>query len=253
MMAGPSLSGKNLVSEAKELESWPDELLQTQLSNPTGLASPWLIATEVERRSAFRQDYNQQATEPPQSTVIQDILAQSAGIQQQPAPPVPQGMQGPMPGGIGSVPGMGAPPSMQGPAPGGSLDSSAMSAGGGMANGGLIRGFADNRGIVSARSWDPTPEEVEKARREMERRAKDAKVGSLTAGPDPSTAGDLLKWIGENPEVVGTAALLTPWGRIGGGLGRGAMWGAGKAKQLPALYRSARGVVGYCRRETLGK
>jgi hypothetical protein len=180
---------------SKELQGWPEEALAQAAQDPNGQVPQILAMIELERRS-------ESPVQAPDSTVLQDLLAETQGMQQQGAPQLPPGMGGPA-GGLGTMAPPGMPQMSQGPPgmppgmPPGSGLSSGMPPQGppGMAAGGLIRGFQDgsrgepvyasNPGVMGSARMKPGYN-VSK-REEIKRQIK--KLVELSKRVDPSKRG----------------------------------------------------------------
>ena len=144
---------------SKELQGWPEEALAQAAQDPNPNAQPPQIFAmiELERRS-------ESPVQAPNSTVLQDLLAETQGMQQQGAPQLPPGMGGPA-GGLGTMAPPGMPQMSQGPPgmppgmPPGSGLSSGMPPQGppGMAAGGLIRGFQHGGSVAKGQRYWQRP------------------------------------------------------------------------------------------------
>src|ERR1700754_4009102 len=72
----------NLVEVSERLKGMPDQFLQQEAQNPSGIAPPFLVLSEMSRRASLRK----QPATPPTTTVYDDLVAQGT-------PPMPAGMQ----------------------------------------------------------------------------------------------------------------------------------------------------------------
>jgi hypothetical protein len=62
----------DLIQVAQDLKNAPDQWLAQQMQNPTGVAPPWLIASEVQRREQLRSGASK--AQQPTSSVSQDLI-----------------------------------------------------------------------------------------------------------------------------------------------------------------------------------
>lgn len=69
----------NLVAQANQLKSLPDEYLAQQLQHPDGQFPPYLVMTELQNRTRVRQQSQaEEGASQPATTVAQELMAQSA-------------------------------------------------------------------------------------------------------------------------------------------------------------------------------
>lgn len=112
-----------------ELRGLPDQALQQELQQPSGMVPSYLVLAEAQRRALMRQAAQKQQQQPGQSsTVLQDVVKNM--MAQQPPPGIaPAGMAPPRTGGMPQPsqmptpqPQQGAPPPPQAMARGGRFD-----------------------------------------------------------------------------------------------------------------------------------
>ena len=100
------MSIKNIIQQENDLQEMSTQSLANYLNNPTGQYNPYLVAGELQRKEAFAQ---RQAIEPPQGTVVDELVSQAMpmggmpGPQPMPGPPM-GGMPPPSQAGISSIP-----------------------------------------------------------------------------------------------------------------------------------------------------
>ena len=100
------MSIKNIIQQENDLQEMSTQSLANYLNNPTGQYNPYLVAGELQRKEAFAQ---RQAIEPPQGTVIDELVEKAMpmggmpGPQPMPGPPM-GGMPPPSQAGISSIP-----------------------------------------------------------------------------------------------------------------------------------------------------
>jgi hypothetical protein len=100
------MSIKNIIQQENDLQEMSAQSLANYLNNPTGQYNPYLVAGELQRKEAFAQ---RQAIEPPQGTVVDELVSQAMpmggmpGPQPMPGPPM-GGMPPPSQAGISSIP-----------------------------------------------------------------------------------------------------------------------------------------------------
>lgn len=131
----------NLIEMSEQMKAVPDQWLESQIQNPSGMVPPYLVLSELNRRKSLRSKMAQAPT----STVAQDVVGAQQPAppgmatpdtlsNQQPQPQLPQsapaGVPNPMAGGLAAS----APPKpMAPPAP-------QRMAGGGLVGGGFVEG-----------------------------------------------------------------------------------------------------------------
>ena len=112
----------NLIQMSEQLKAVPDEWLEGQVQNPSGMVPPYLALSELNRRKSLRS----RMAQPPSTTVAEDVMRPQqsappgmastdvlASRQQMPQPPLTPrpGLPSPQPGGLAAM----APPAPQGP------------------------------------------------------------------------------------------------------------------------------------------
>lgn len=98
----------NLIEQQNVLKGLTDESLQAELTQPSGSAPPFLIATEVSRRKAARERYEGAKAKAPATTVMEDLMG--ARLPQQAAPGGFAGAVPAMPTGLeAALPDIGVP------------------------------------------------------------------------------------------------------------------------------------------------
>ena len=100
------MSIKNIIQQENDLQEMSTQSLANYLNNPTGQYNPYLVAGELQRKEAFAQ---RQAIEPPQGTVIDELVEKAMPMGGMPGPqPMPGPPMGSMPppsqAGISSIP-----------------------------------------------------------------------------------------------------------------------------------------------------
>jgi hypothetical protein len=89
------MSIKNIIQQENDLQEMSTQSLANYLNNPTGQYNPYLVAGELQRKEAFAQ---RQAIEPPQGTVIDELVEKAMPMGGMPGPqPMPGPPMGSMP------------------------------------------------------------------------------------------------------------------------------------------------------------
>ena len=219
----------NILEQEDIVKGLPDQALFQQAENPSGQLPPFLVISEIQRRTDMRKRFESSEAQP-QGTVADQIVMEGLGAtmpQQAPmSPPPPQGSMLPQ----GSMP----PPASLAPPPSPSLSQmegtvplmgQGMAAGGilGMSNGGVVRMQSGTQvPLISTEKYGDIPakyssqgvswlEERDAAQAEKERRANFLR--NLT----PSQSGEYVRLLnkGTPPEealnlVMGDASQLSP-------------------------------------------
>lgn len=110
----------DLAQMTSDLRALPDQALQSELQNPTGLIPSYLVLAEAQRRQLMRQAAQKQQAQGQSGSVLDDVVRNMmAGQQPQGGPPAPAGMVSPQRG-QQTMPGA-MPPKQMGMAHGGAL------------------------------------------------------------------------------------------------------------------------------------
>jgi len=153
----------NIIQQSEMLKDVPDGRLYQEMQQPTGQFPLYLVTSEAKRRADLRQGAAGAQATPPTTTVQQELMAALAGQHAATQPKAAPGPQGPPPpqqmspqmppqGGVGSAPrmlppqGINAAPPQQAPMPTNLAQGpqvAQQSGIPGMAQGGIIRGFAN--------------------------------------------------------------------------------------------------------------
>lgn len=111
----------DIAQMTSDLRAVPDQTLQSELANPSGLVPSYLVLAEAQRRQLMRQAAQKQQSQGQSSTVMQDVVRNMTAQQPpQGGPPAPAGMTPPQQGQGQPMPGA-APPNQMRMAAGGPL------------------------------------------------------------------------------------------------------------------------------------
>ena len=86
----------NLIEQMNVLKGLDDQMLQREVSAPSGAVPPFLVLSEMNRRKDMRDRYmGEMARRRPQTTVAQDVMAGMGTPQQAPMMDAMPSMAGP--------------------------------------------------------------------------------------------------------------------------------------------------------------
>src|SRR5215475_1970278 len=98
----------SIAQMTSDLRGMSDQMLQTELQNPSGLVPNYLVLAEAQRRQLMRQAAQKQQAQGQSGSVLDDVVRNMMASQPAQGPPPPAGM---------TPPRTGQPPGMPGAAP----------------------------------------------------------------------------------------------------------------------------------------